>query len=250
MQIILKISCILTLSIFFNFYTAAQIAIGTTANINQCEDIPNTNTIPNPDSKILTVVPFSVIMTNTSNQVIKIRIHNLNLTSGITGFNQDFTLQPEEEKIIFDMPSFSEIDANRINEFCIHYKISYQIQGNTTFNGTSISSPWKLINDKICISFCPHEEQEESDVTNNGTTITPNPFINSTQVSYFVPETSIVTIEIYNNFGIRERTIIRNSWHESGQYKTQFIGGRLEPGLYFVKIQIGNDIKTYPIIKQ
>lgn len=94
-------------------------------------------------------------------------------------------------------------------------------------------------------------EEPDSDY-NMRTIISPNPFTNTATVSYFVPEGSIVnlvTIELYNLQGILVQSILNQVPHTSGDYRATIGGLSLDSGTYLVKIQIGEDIKTYQVTK-
>ena len=71
----------------------------------------------------------------------------------------------------------------------------------------------------------------------------PNPFNPSTVITYSIPTTSNVKIEIYNMLGKLMKTLV-NENQEAGSYKINFDASRLSSGIYYYKIQAGNFIKT------
>ena len=67
----------------------------------------------------------------------------------------------------------------------------------------------------------------------------PNPFNPSTLITYSIPTSSNVIINVYNILGELIKTLV-NEYQEAGSYKVNFDAGGLSNGIYFYKIQSGN----------
>jgi hypothetical protein len=76
----------------------------------------------------------------------------------------------------------------------------------------------------------------------------PNPFNPSTIISYQLPQTEMVTLEIYNALGEKVRTLINNI-KEPGNYEVVWNGKNnsgttLPSGMYLYRITAGNYVKV------
>lgn len=71
----------------------------------------------------------------------------------------------------------------------------------------------------------------------------PNPFNPSTVITYSIPVSSNVIINVYNVLGELITTLV-NENQEAGIYKVNFDAQGLSNGVYFYKIQAGNYTET------
>jgi hypothetical protein len=71
----------------------------------------------------------------------------------------------------------------------------------------------------------------------------PNPFNPSTVISYNVPKSSKVLIKVYDLLG-REVATLVNAVQKAGEYKVVFNGNKLASGIYFVRMNSDNYMKT------
>jgi len=73
----------------------------------------------------------------------------------------------------------------------------------------------------------------------------PNPFINTTEISYFLPQDAIVVLKVFNSTG-QEITELLNAPQTMGWHKVQFDGSSLAAGTYPVKIDVktGNTLQS------
>jgi hypothetical protein len=78
----------------------------------------------------------------------------------------------------------------------------------------------------------------------------PNPFNPTTVITYSIPASSNVIINVYNVIGELIKTLV-NQYQEAGIYKVNFDAGSLSNGVYFYKIQAGNfvEIKKMLLLK-
>ena len=77
----------------------------------------------------------------------------------------------------------------------------------------------------------------------------PNPFSQSTNIKFSIPETGIVRLEVYNLKGQLVKSLIDSETMKPGTYKadwngTNNSGQRVAVGTYFVRMTTGNFMKT------
>ncbi|MBI9039300.1 MAG: T9SS type A sorting domain-containing protein [Bacteroidales bacterium] len=76
----------------------------------------------------------------------------------------------------------------------------------------------------------------------------PNPFSQSTNISYSLKKSDFVSLKVYDFAGREIKTLI-HKFHEKGIYSVVFEGENLPNGIYTYKIQLGNDLyKTKKMI--
>jgi mannose/cellobiose epimerase-like protein (N-acyl-D-glucosamine 2-epimerase family) len=71
----------------------------------------------------------------------------------------------------------------------------------------------------------------------------PNPFNSSSIIKYSIPNSSKVTIKVFDILGTEIQTLV-NEEKEVGTYSIDFNGSYLSSGIYFYRIQVGNFIDT------
>lgn len=71
----------------------------------------------------------------------------------------------------------------------------------------------------------------------------PNPFNPVTVISYQLPESSEVTLEVFNMLGQRVTTLV-NETQEAGRYEVSFDASQLSSGAYLYRIQADDFIET------
>jgi Secretion system C-terminal sorting domain len=75
----------------------------------------------------------------------------------------------------------------------------------------------------------------------------PNPFNPSTTIEYVVPQSSFVSIKVYDDLG-REVTTLVNGEKSSGNYTVDFNASNLASGIYFYRMQAGSFVSTKKLI--
>jgi hypothetical protein len=80
----------------------------------------------------------------------------------------------------------------------------------------------------------------------------PNPFNPSTIISYQIPQSELVTLEIYNALGEKVRTLV-NQVQEIGYYQIEWdgknnFGNQLSSGIYLYRITAGNYVKVMKMV--
>ncbi|MFA6980345.1 MAG: T9SS type A sorting domain-containing protein [Ignavibacteriaceae bacterium] len=71
----------------------------------------------------------------------------------------------------------------------------------------------------------------------------PNPFNPTTNIEFQIPQSGFVTLKVFDVLG-REITTLVNEEQKAGSYSVQFNAAKLASGMYFYKLQAGNNIET------
>lgn len=71
----------------------------------------------------------------------------------------------------------------------------------------------------------------------------PNPFNPTTNINFSIPNTSEVTLKIYNDLGQELITLVNGNLN-SGSYKVDWNAAEYTSGIYYYKIQAGEFVQT------
>lgn len=77
----------------------------------------------------------------------------------------------------------------------------------------------------------------------------PNPFLQSTKIYYQVKEKTKVSLTVYTLQG-QQIQLLENSVRTPGNYQAEFNAAKYSKGIYFYRLQVGNDVKIGKLIKQ
>ncbi|MDH4211782.1 MAG: T9SS type A sorting domain-containing protein [candidate division WOR-3 bacterium] len=72
-------------------------------------------------------------------------------------------------------------------------------------------------------------------------TNTPNPFSNTTKISYVVSQSGFLSIEVYDVLGRKIQTLVSRS-QEPGEYSVHFDATNIPGGVYFCKLRVGDGV--------
>ena len=72
----------------------------------------------------------------------------------------------------------------------------------------------------------------------------PNPFNPETTISFSLPKSEFVTLDVYNLLGKKVKTLIRNKKMLPGNHSVNFNGSEFPTGTYIYKIQAGDFVET------
>lgn len=76
----------------------------------------------------------------------------------------------------------------------------------------------------------------------------PNPFSTITNITFQLPEDAWVRLSVFDALG-SELQVLFNKRLNSGEHQVSFNGGHLANGVYFYRLQIGNQVKTKRMMK-
>jgi serine protease AprX len=77
----------------------------------------------------------------------------------------------------------------------------------------------------------------------------PNPFASQTTLSYYLPENSPVSVEVYNVLGRKVQTLVTGT-EAAGYHQVQFDGTSLAKGTYLFKMKTGETVNTKRVVLQ
>ena len=77
----------------------------------------------------------------------------------------------------------------------------------------------------------------------------PNPFKNSTTISYTLPEAGNVTVEVYNSLGMKVKTLF-SGLQGAGSQRVVFNTDNALPGVYFYHITVQGETKDFSTVKR
>jgi hypothetical protein len=75
----------------------------------------------------------------------------------------------------------------------------------------------------------------------------PNPFNPTTKISYSIPKDEFVSLKVYDVLGNEVATLVNNN-KNAGNYSVDFNGSNLSSGIYFYKLQAGNNVSLKKMI--
>jgi len=75
----------------------------------------------------------------------------------------------------------------------------------------------------------------------------PNPFNAATTISYILPKSTCVTLEIYNILGGRLETLVDTN-QPAGHYQITWNASDLSTGVYFYRIQTDDAVQTQKLV--
>lgn len=90
---------------------------------------------------------------------------------------------------------------------------------------------------------------EEFVKSNPTLSVSPNPFVGSTNIAYNVTENSEVLIEVFDILGNKLETLI-NGRKDKGLYHVEYLGGLTSSeGVYIIKMKIGEEVFTKRVVE-
>jgi hypothetical protein len=75
----------------------------------------------------------------------------------------------------------------------------------------------------------------------------PNPFNPNTTIRYSIPQTAIVTVEVFDDVGRTVATLV-NEKKNAGEYSVQFDASKLGSGVYICRLVVGNNLLTNKLV--
>ncbi|MCF0074055.1 T9SS type A sorting domain-containing protein [Dyadobacter sp. CY261] len=78
----------------------------------------------------------------------------------------------------------------------------------------------------------------------------PNPYSEDTQIEYWLPKATAVSVSVFNEKGVEVARILDNESQSKGGHKVTFASGRLPSGTYLCTVNTSTEKKTHKVIKQ
>jgi hypothetical protein len=187
-------------------------------------------------------------------------VENVALTS-LTGLD-NLTSIGGELNILFNssltsLTGLDNIAASSITDLYIGYNSSLsacEVQSICDYlaspNGTVIiqNNATGCNNQAQVISACETVGIEEA-VAGSDFSIFPNPFTGQLSIEFNLPQTSMVSIQIFNAMGAKISELHHGQLH-AGQQQFTWDAGHLPKGLYFCRVQAGGNNAVVKVIKQ
>jgi len=123
--------------------------------------------------------------------------------------------------------------------------LNHRIKSFTMHNGKLFAAQWDTDSSLIRFDGTLDVEKEEGVIPqkfNLGQNY-PNPFNPSTNIKFSIPQSSYVTLEVYNLVGERVGILVSEQLG-AGTYNYDWNASNLTSGIYFYRIQAGNFIET------
>lgn len=145
--------------------------------------------------------------------------------------------------ITADIPSYSVFQDVADNLTYIAYNPSFQIREVTFSDGFSMEVPAKSMKTESAGSSVSNEDKIDTPVQFTLAQNYPNPFNPETQISYNLPKTGKVTLEVYSVLGQKISTLVSKQ-QNAGIYTVNFNASSLASGMYFYRLRFNNQILT------
>jgi hypothetical protein len=84
----------------------------------------------------------------------------------------------------------------------------------------------------------------EETITESGFSIYPNPFTGQLSIEFYLPQTSIVSIQIFNAMGAKVAEL-HHGQLPAGQQQFTWHAGDLPKGMYFCRVQVGKEMAEH-----
>ena len=75
----------------------------------------------------------------------------------------------------------------------------------------------------------------------------PNPFNPATQITYFLPITSHISLKVFDLLG-REVAMLVNEEKHAGSYSVEWNAANMPSGVYFYRLQTNDFVKTKKLV--
>lgn len=157
-------------------------------------------------------------------------------------FSYCYTLTQEYAEGYLQGKSTGEFWAKKIRRYP-QYQITNQ---KVTFY--HITDFYNQIDSVVCnVNETDIEDNEELVIRNEDLTNYPNPFNNTTAISYQLPKAAEVELSAYNNKGELVRKLIAGQ-QNSGAHTVTFDAIGLNSGVYYIRLKYDNTTKTHKVL--
>lgn len=78
----------------------------------------------------------------------------------------------------------------------------------------------------------------------------PNPFTHEVNLTFSLQDEKKITLSVYNQIGAKVADLLQGEAFGLGSHTVTWDSNQMPKGLYLLRLGVGNDIKTYRIVKQ
>ena len=118
------------------------------------------------------------------------------------------------------------------------------VSGNYVFAGTYSSGVWRRpLSELVGITKETSELPKQFTLSQNF----PNPWNPSTNIKYFIPQASLISLKVYDILGNEIETLV-NEEKPAGTYELTFNAANLPSGVYLYRIQAGSFVETKKMV--
>jgi hypothetical protein len=166
---------------------------------------------------------------------------SLNWTTATEINNRGFEIQRKLEnahwKNIGFVPGFGSTTESKsytyLDNSVSNGKYFYRLK-QIDFNGTFAYSSIVEAHVGACIEFALSQNY-------------PNPFNPATTIEFTIPETGLVTLDIYNAVGQKVTSLVNENL-KAGVYKKQWNAEGFASGIYYARLTAGTNVKTQKLV--
>jgi hypothetical protein len=160
------------------------------------------------------------------------------------------SVSPDSSSFIDETISLYPEGGGLISCFDLYRSVYYKVEAVDVTDLASLKSDASIINgyteqcdDSIIVGIPGNQLPVKFAIFNY-----PNPFNPSTNIKYSLPQSSYVTLKIYNLLGQEIYAPLKNEFKAAGYYSVLFDGTNLSSGIYFYHIearQTGSNTVSY-----
>jgi hypothetical protein len=127
------------------------------------------------------------------------------------------------------------------NVGCIGKKVGVLLKNSSAITSSWAAADLVRVNANHSITSVPQTQMKPSvfSLAQNY----PNPFNPSTNISYTLKNSGKVRLSVYDLLG-REVAVLANEIQTAGAHEARFSAGGMSSGIYFYKLQTGNEVIT------
>jgi len=161
--------------------------------------------------------------------------HGVQLTIVCDEF--DKMMSPEEELALYEYLTGDK-----------KHKRLFEVLGDETCHDTHISDPNAIVELLNAPNIFKSTEVVESEIFDNQMELYPNPVDDHTTLTLNLLQEEEISIQLFNSIGQQVETLFQGTM-KTGSQSLNFNLNHLIQGVYVIKVQAGNELTTYKLIK-
>jgi PKD repeat protein len=152
----------------------------------------------------------------------------------------------EEGMSAYYQPGFGNLAVQRLGEngektFCFSYALA-ELQDGESTREDLFGAILEYFDMAVGVKNQPDQNNQFSFL------VYPNPIKNHFFIGYNLEKEALVKIELYNITGTLVQSITQQT-NSAGKHQMELNTAKLQPGLYFIRMQAGNQIATKKVVK-